>query len=39
MQTLLSPEILLPSMKELSEKFPQYLEENGDKIDAADKER
>lgn len=39
MQSLLSAEILLPSMKELLEKYPKYLEENGDKIEAADKER
>lgn len=39
MQSLLSAEILLPSIKELLEKYPKYLEENGDKISAEDKER
>ncbi|KNC27831.1 hypothetical protein FF38_12504 [Lucilia cuprina] len=39
MQSLLSAEILLPSIKELLEKYPKYLEENGDKIAAEDKER
>lgn len=39
MQSLLSAEILLPSLKELLEKYPVYLAENGDKIDVADKER
>lgn len=39
MQSLLSAEVLLPSMKELLEKYPAWLVENGDKIDAADKER
>ncbi|XP_061396475.1 peroxisomal biogenesis factor 19-like [Musca vetustissima] len=39
MQSLLSAEILLPSIKELLEKYPKYLEENGSKISAEDKER
>lgn len=39
MQSLLSAEILLPSIKELLEKYPKYLAENGDKISAEDKER
>ena len=39
MQSLLSAEILLPSMKELLEKYPKYLEENGEKIPQVDKER
>ncbi|KAG4073591.1 hypothetical protein HA402_000815 [Bradysia odoriphaga] len=39
MQSLLSAEVLLPSLKELLEKYPVWLAENGDKIDPADKER
>lgn len=39
MQSLLSAEVLLPSLTELLEKYPAWLAENGDKIDAADKER
>ncbi|BFF95207.1 peroxisomal biogenesis factor 19 [Drosophila madeirensis] len=39
MQSLLSAEILLPSIKELLEKYPKYLEENDDKLSAEDKER
>uniref|UniRef100_T1GYH2 Peroxin-19 n=1 Tax=Megaselia scalaris TaxID=36166 RepID=T1GYH2_MEGSC len=39
MQSLLSAEILLPSIKELLDKYPSYLAENGDKISAEDKER
>lgn len=39
MQSLLSAEVLLPSLKELLEKYPAWLEENKDKISADDKER
>ncbi|KAH8248624.1 hypothetical protein KR032_001460 [Drosophila birchii] len=39
MQSLLSAEILLPSIRELLEKYPKYLEENDDKLSAEDKER
>lgn len=39
MQSLLSAEILLPSIKELLDKYPSYLAENGDTISAEDKER
>ncbi|KAI8043806.1 peroxisomal biogenesis factor 19 isoform X2 [Drosophila gunungcola] len=39
MQSLLSAEILLPSIRELLEKYPKYLEENDAKISAEDKER
>ncbi|XP_055920271.1 peroxisomal biogenesis factor 19 [Eupeodes corollae] len=39
MQSLLSPEILLPGIKDLVEKYPKYLEENGDKISPSDRER
>lgn len=39
MQSLLSAEVLLPSLKELLEKYPTWLVENSDKISAADKER
>ncbi|KAH8266647.1 hypothetical protein KR018_005329 [Drosophila ironensis] len=39
MQSLLSAEILLPSIKDLLEKYPQYLEENDAKLSAEDKER
>ncbi|KRG02626.1 peroxisomal biogenesis factor 19 isoform X2 [Drosophila mojavensis] len=39
MQSLLSAEILLPSIKELLEKYPKYLEENDAKLSAEDKER
>lgn len=39
MQSLLSAEVLLPSLKELLEKYPVWLEANADKIDAAEKER
>jgi len=39
MQSLLSAEVLLPSLKELLEKYPIWLAENGDKIDPADKDR
>lgn len=39
MQSLLSAEVLLPSLKELLEKYPTWLAENGDKIDAETKMR
>ncbi|XP_037961040.1 peroxisomal biogenesis factor 19 [Teleopsis dalmanni] len=39
MQSLLSPEILLPSIKELLTKYPKYLEDNADKLSPEDKER
>ncbi|EDV33243.1 uncharacterized protein Dana_GF21559 [Drosophila ananassae] len=39
MQSLLSAEILLPSIKELLDKYPKYLEENDAKLSAEDKER
>ncbi|XP_017065526.2 LOW QUALITY PROTEIN: peroxisomal biogenesis factor 19 [Drosophila eugracilis] len=39
MQSLLSAEILLPSIRELLEKYPKYLEENEGKLSAEDKER
>lgn len=39
MQSLLSAEILLPSIKDLLEKYPKYLEENDSKLSAEDKER
>ncbi|KAH8392402.1 hypothetical protein KR215_007379 [Drosophila sulfurigaster] len=39
MQSLLSAEILLPSIKELLEKYPKYLEENNATLSAEDKER
>ncbi|XP_039951064.1 peroxisomal biogenesis factor 19 [Bactrocera neohumeralis] len=39
MQSLLSAEILLPSIKELVEKYPKYFEQHGDKISAEDRER
>ena len=39
MQTLLSADILLPSIKELIEKYPKYLEENSEKLNPEDKER
>ncbi|XP_017154176.1 peroxisomal biogenesis factor 19 [Drosophila miranda] len=39
MQSLLSAEILLPSIKEMLEKYPKYLEENDAKLSAEDKER
>lgn len=39
MQSLLSAEILLPSIRELLEKYPKYLEENDAKLSAEDKER
>lgn len=39
MQSLLSAEVLLPSLKEMLEKYPTWLDENKDKITDADKER
>jgi peroxin-19 len=39
MQSLLSAEILLPSLKDLVEKYPKWLEENSGKVSAEDKER
>lgn len=39
MQSLLSAEVLLPSLKDLVEKYPKWLEENDNKIDAEDKKR
>lgn len=39
MQSLLSAEVLLPSLKELLEKYPAWLEENKDTISAEDKDR
>lgn len=39
MQSLLSAEVLLPSLKELLDKYPAWFDENKDKISAEDKER
>jgi peroxin-19 len=39
MQSLLSAEVLLPSLKDLTERYPAWLEENSSKISAEDKER
>ncbi|XP_055637662.1 peroxisomal biogenesis factor 19 [Toxorhynchites rutilus septentrionalis] len=39
MQSLLSADVLLPSLKDLTEKYPEWLRENGDKISTEDKER
>lgn len=39
MQSLLSAEVLLPSLKEIVSKYPAWLEENGSKVPAEDKER
>lgn len=39
MQSLLSAEILLPSLKDLVEKYPKYLQDNAEKLSAADKEK
>lgn len=39
MQSILSAEILLPSIKELLDKYPKYLNQYGDKISAEDKNR
>lgn len=39
MQSLLSAEVLLPSLKELLDKYPTWMIENADKISVADNER
>lgn len=39
MQSLLSADVLLPSLKELSSKYPEYLANNSSKLSAEDKER
>uniref|UniRef100_A0A1A9ZD26 Peroxin-19 n=1 Tax=Glossina pallidipes TaxID=7398 RepID=A0A1A9ZD26_GLOPL len=39
MQSLLSAEILLPSIKELLEKYPKYLTDNSEKLTIEEKER
>lgn len=39
MQSLLSKEVLYPSMKDLVDKYPDWLKENKDKVDKADYER
>lgn len=39
MQSMLSAEVLLPSLKDLTEKYPDWLRDNGDKIPKEDKER
>lgn len=39
MHSLLSAEVLLPSLRELLEKYPVWLAENEATVDAADKER
>lgn len=39
MQSLLSAEVLLPSLKDLVSRYPEWLEENGSKISAEDKTR
>lgn len=39
MQSLLSAEVLLPSLKEMLEKYPSWLDENKDNISDSDKER
>lgn len=39
MQSLLSAEILLPSLKDLVEKYPKYLEDNATKLPPKDKEK
>lgn len=39
MQSLLSAEVLLPSLKDLTDKYPGWLQENGEKIPKEDKER
>lgn len=39
MQSLLSAEVLLPSLKELSSKYPSYLAENASKLSAEEKEK
>lgn len=39
MQSLLSKEVLYPSLKELLEKYPAWLEANKGKIDEAEYKR
>lgn len=39
MQSLLSAEVLLPSLKDLTEKYPEWLAKNGETIPKEDKER
>jgi peroxin-19 len=39
MQSLLSAEVLLPSLKEIVSKYPAWLTENGSKISVEEKER
>lgn len=39
MQSLLSKEVLYPSLKDILEKFPEWLRENESKLSPADKER
>lgn len=39
MQSLLSAEVLLPSLKDLTDKYPDWLRQNGDKVPKEDKER
>lgn len=39
MQSLLSAEVLLPSLKEIVSKYPAWLSENGSKIPTEDKDR
>jgi len=39
MQSLLSAEVLLPSLKEIVSKYPGWLAENGSKISAEEKQR
>ncbi|KAG5684974.1 hypothetical protein PVAND_014178 [Polypedilum vanderplanki] len=39
MQSLLSAEVLLPSLKELSSKYPNWLTENSSKLNPEEKER
>nr|KAG5706777.1 hypothetical protein BaRGS_007280 [Batillaria attramentaria] len=39
MQTLLSKEILYPSLKEISAKYPAYLSENESQLEAGEQER
>lgn len=39
MQSLLSAEILLPSLQDLTAKYPEWMAANANKVEAADKER
>lgn len=39
MQSLLSAEILLPSLQDLTSKYPEWMTANADKVEPADKER